>query len=61
MRSTKWDRFHRNLKLSIEQVRSWLSCSDSYGSNFGEKYFLIKYMLFDSVFDADSEYHVCFA
>ena len=29
-----------------------------HGSNFGEKYFLIKYMLFDVVFHADSEYHV---
>ena len=26
-----------------------------HGSNFDEKYFLIKYMLFEVVFDADSE------
>ncbi len=30
-------------------------------SNFDEKYFLIKDILFDAVFDADSEYHVYFA
>jgi hypothetical protein len=29
-----------------------------YGSNFDGKYFLIKYVLFDAVFYADSEYHV---
>ncbi len=32
-----------------------------YGSNFDEKYVLIQDMLFDVVFDADSEYHVYFA
>ncbi len=30
-------------------------------SNFDEKYFLIAHMLFDAVFDADSEYVVYFA
>ena len=30
-------------------------------SNFDEKYFLIKYMLFNAVFYADSEYHAYFA
>ena len=32
-----------------------------YEWNFDKKLFSLRNILFDSVFDADSEYHICFA
>ena len=48
---------HGGPQCKIEQKRA----EGEYGSNVDEQHSLIKYMLFDAVFYADSEYHVYFA